>query len=51
LNNSIKADAKFLHRVFLGLVLLTTISGGMAAFTTVKAMNSANPADCIVFCK
>ena len=36
--NSVQADAKFLRRVFLGLVLMTIMTGGMAAFTTVQAM-------------
>jgi hypothetical protein len=37
MNSTVVADAKFLRRVFLGLVLLTTLAGGLAAFTTARA--------------
>ena len=37
---SVKADAKFLRRVLLGLVGLTLITGVVAGFTTVQAMNA-----------
>jgi hypothetical protein len=50
-NNSIKADATFLRRIFLALVVATTVSGGFAAFTTVKAMNAKAPEACLIFCK
>lgn len=50
-NSTVKADAKFLRRVFLGLVLLTTVSGGMAAVTTVQAMTAAQPGKCLFFCE
>jgi hypothetical protein len=36
-NSTVKADARFLRRIFLGLVLLTLIAGGMAGFTAVQA--------------
>jgi hypothetical protein len=36
-NSTVKADAKFLRRIFLALVFLTTIAGGMVGFTTVQA--------------
>jgi hypothetical protein len=32
-----KADAKFLRRIFLALIFLTTVAGGMVGFTTVQA--------------
>ena len=35
------ADAKFLRRVFLGLVGLTIFTGGMAAIAVAQAMNSS----------
>jgi hypothetical protein len=35
------ADAKFLRRVFLGLVGLTLFTGSMAALAAAQAMNSA----------
>ncbi len=35
------ADAKFLRRVFIGLVGLTLFTGGMAALAAAQAMNSA----------
>jgi hypothetical protein len=36
-NSTAKADAKFLRRIFLALVFLTTVAGGMAGFTAVQA--------------
>ena len=44
-----QADAKFLHRVFMGLVLLTLATGGMAALTAVQAMTE-QAGHCMVFC-
>jgi hypothetical protein len=41
--NSVQADAKFLRRIFLGLVLLTLAAGGMVGFTTAEAMTDAVP--------
>jgi hypothetical protein len=49
-NNTIKADAAFLRRVFLALVFVTTISGALAAFTTVQAMNARGDGSCLIFC-
>jgi hypothetical protein len=37
---SVKADAKFLRRVLMALVGLTLVSGAVAGFTTVQAMNA-----------
>jgi hypothetical protein len=36
--SSVQADAKFLRRIFLALVLLTLVTGGLAGLTTVQAM-------------
>jgi len=47
---SVKADAKFLRRVLLGLVGLTMITGALAGFTTVQAMNAAAAA-CVINCQ
>lgn len=47
---TVQADAKFLRRVFLGLVFLTLLAGIMAAFTTVQAM-TGGPDACAVFCQ
>ena len=49
-NNTVKADAAFLRRVFLALVFVTAISGGFAAFTTVQAMNAEAGKACVFFC-
>jgi hypothetical protein len=49
-NTTVKADAAFLRRVFLALVFVTTVTGGLAAFTTVQAMNSAGAKTCMIFC-
>jgi hypothetical protein len=49
-NNTVKADAAFLRRVFLALVFVTTVTGGLAAFTTVQAMNAQNGNACVFFC-
>ena len=48
--NSVQADAKFLRRVFLGLVLMTIMTGGMAALTTVQAM-TGTAGSCLLFCQ
>jgi hypothetical protein len=50
-NSTVKADARFLRRIFLGLVLLTTIAGGLAAYTTVQAMTAQGEGNCLVFCE
>jgi hypothetical protein len=50
-NNSLKADAAFLRRIFLALVFVTTVSGGLAAFTTVQAMNASGQQACVFFCQ
>jgi hypothetical protein len=49
-NNTIKADAAFLRRVFLALVFVTTVTGGLAAFTTVQAMSAQGVKPCMFFC-
>lgn len=50
MSSTVVADAKFLRRVFFGLVGLTLITGALAGFTTVQAMN-ANPATCFYNCQ
>jgi hypothetical protein len=35
----VQADAKFLRRIFMALVLLTLLTGGMAGLATVQAMS------------
>lgn len=50
MGNSVQADAKFLRRVFLGLVLLTLATGAMAGFTTVQAMTESM-GHCVLFCQ
>ena len=47
---SVKADAKFLRRVLLGLVGLTIMSGAVAGFTTVQAMK-AEAVVCTINCQ
>jgi hypothetical protein len=47
---SVQADAKFLRRIFMGLVFLTVVTGGMAGFTTVQAMTGAS-GTCVMFCE
>jgi hypothetical protein len=51
LNSTVTADAKFLRRVLFGLVILTLVSGAMAAFTTVQAMDERAPGACNIFCE
>jgi hypothetical protein len=46
---SVQADAKFLRRIFLGLVLLTLATGAMAGFATVQAM-TGTAGTCTSFC-
>ena len=50
MGNSVQADAKFLRRIFLGLVFLTVVTGAMAGLTTVQAMTGETGA-CVVFCQ
>ena len=47
--STVQADAKFLRRVFLGLVLLTLMTGAMAGLTTVQAMTDKS-GTCLIFC-
>ena len=41
-SSTVQADAKFLRRIFMGLVLLTLVTGGLAGFTTVQAMTGSS---------
>jgi hypothetical protein len=50
-NHTIKADAAFLRRIFLGLVFVTAVTGGLAAFTTVQAMSASGQTMCLFFCE
>ena len=50
MGTTVQADAKFLRRIFLGLVLLTLATGVMAGLTTVQAMTGEAGA-CAVFCQ
>jgi len=47
---TVQADAKFLRRIFLGLVLMTLVTGGLAGLTTVQAM-TGTPDACTVNCE
>lgn len=47
--STVQADAKFLRRIFMGLVFLTLVTGGMAGLTTVQAM-TGNAGSCMIFC-
>ena len=48
--STVQADAKFLRRIFMGLVFLTLVTGGMAGLTTVQAM-TGNAGSCMIFCQ
>lgn len=50
MSSSVQADAKFLRRIFLGLVFLTLVTGAMAGLTTVQAMGDKTGA-CYIFCQ
>jgi hypothetical protein len=50
-NTTVKADAAFLRRVLLALVFVTTVTGGLAAFTTVQAMSAQGAKACMFFCE
>lgn len=50
MGTSVQADAKFLRRIFMGLVFLTLVTGAMAGFTTVQAMTGSSGA-CVMFCE
>ena len=50
MGTSVQADAKFLRRIFLGLVFLTLVTGGLAGFTTVQAM-TGSPDSCTSNCQ
>jgi len=47
---SVQADAKFLRRIFLGLVFMTLLTGGLAGLTTVQAMTDA-AGSCAISCE
>lgn len=47
---TVQADAKFLRRIFLGLVFMTLVSGGLAGFTTVQAM-TGSAGGCAISCE
>ena len=49
-SSSVQADAKFLRRIFLGLVFLTLVTGGLAGLTTVQAMTGTTGA-CTIGCE
>jgi len=49
-SSSVQADAKFLRRVFLGLVMATLVTGAMAGLTTVQAMTESS-GTCVLFCQ
>jgi hypothetical protein len=48
--STVQADAKFLRRVFLGLVLLTLATGFLAGLTTVQAMTDKT-GTCVLLCQ
>ena len=50
MSQTVQADARFLRRVLLGLVLLTLATGGVTGFTTVQAMTE-KPGACFVSCE
>ena len=50
MSSTVQADAKFLRRIFLGMVFLTLVTGGMAGLTTVQAMSDKSGA-CVIFCQ
>ena len=41
MGTTVQADAKFLRRIFLGLVFMTLLSGGRAGLTTEQAMTGS----------
>jgi energy-converting hydrogenase Eha subunit C len=48
--NTVQADAKFLRRIFMTLVVLTLASGGMIGLTAAQAMTDVATA-CTVSCQ
>jgi hypothetical protein len=50
MGSTLQADAKFLRRVLMGLVLLTMAAGAMAGVTTVQAMTET-PDHCVITCQ
>ena len=50
MGQTVQADAKFLRRVLLGLILLTLATGALAGLTTVQAMTE-KPGACLFFCE
>jgi hypothetical protein len=50
MSSTVAADAKFLRRVLMGLVVLTLFTGGMAAIATSQAM-SGEFSSCLMFCQ
>lgn len=50
MGTTVQADAKFLRRIFLGLVFMTLVTGGLAGFTTVQAM-TGTAGGCTIACE
>ena len=50
MGTTVQADAKFLRRIFLGLVFMTLLSGGLAGLTTVQAM-TGSAGTCAISCE
>ena len=50
MGTTVQADAKFLRRIFLGLVFMTLLSGGLAGLTTVQAM-TGSASNCAISCE
>lgn len=50
MGTTVQADAKFLRRIFLGLVFMTLLTGGLAGFTTVQAM-TGSAGSCATSCE
>ena len=50
MGTTVQADAKFLRRIFLGLVFMTLLSGGLAGLATVQAM-TGSAGNCAISCE
>jgi hypothetical protein len=46
--NNVRADAKFLRRIFMTLIFITVATGSIVGLSTVQAMTSQG--SCVIFC-
>jgi hypothetical protein len=49
MSGNVRADAKFLRRIFLTMIVITIATGAIVALSTVQAMSTVSDS-CVFFC-